>query len=160
MYLLDANVFIDAKNRYYGMDFAPGFWEWLHQAHQQGLVYTVRAVADEIVPGDELSTWFKALPAGFVHDPVASDAPHLSSLAVWAQASTHYRPDAIAEFLSSADYRLVAQAKTLGYTVVTHETADPNIKRKIKIPEACAHIGVSYVNPFDVLRKHKARLTI
>lgn len=160
MYLLDANVFIDAKNRYYGMDFAPGFWDWLLKAHQEGLLYTVRAVADEIVPGDELSTWFKALPSGFVRDPGAGDAPHLSSLAVWAQNSTHYRPDAIAEFLGSADYRLVAQAKTLGYTVVTHETADSNIRRRIKIPEACAHIGVSYANPFDVLRMHKARLII
>ena len=29
MYLLDTNVFIEAKNRYYSFDLAPGFWEWL-----------------------------------------------------------------------------------------------------------------------------------
>ena len=28
-YLLDANVFIQAKNLYYGFDFCPAFWEWL-----------------------------------------------------------------------------------------------------------------------------------
>lgn len=28
-YLLDANVFIEAKNRYYGFDFCPAFWNWL-----------------------------------------------------------------------------------------------------------------------------------
>ncbi len=33
MYLLDANVFIDAKNRYYGFDIVPAFWDWLQQAH-------------------------------------------------------------------------------------------------------------------------------
>lgn len=29
MFLLDANVFIEAKNRYYGFDICPGFWRWL-----------------------------------------------------------------------------------------------------------------------------------
>ena len=28
-YLLDADVFIRAKNVHYGFDFCPAFWEWL-----------------------------------------------------------------------------------------------------------------------------------
>lgn len=28
-YLLDANVFIQAKNLHYGPDFCPAFWQWL-----------------------------------------------------------------------------------------------------------------------------------
>ena len=28
-YLLDANVFIAAKNLHYGFDFCPAFWDWL-----------------------------------------------------------------------------------------------------------------------------------
>ena len=28
-YLLDANVFIHAKNLHYGLDFCPAFWNWL-----------------------------------------------------------------------------------------------------------------------------------
>ena len=35
-YLVDANVLIEAKNRYYAFDIAPGFWKWLDQAHAQG----------------------------------------------------------------------------------------------------------------------------
>jgi hypothetical protein len=27
MYVVDANVLIEAKNRYYAFDLAPGFWE-------------------------------------------------------------------------------------------------------------------------------------
>lgn len=160
MYLLDTNVFIEAKNRYYGMDFAPGFWDWLHLAHGRGQIFTVRAVADEIAPGDELSSWFKALPSSFVFDSIAEDAPHLEALAVWANSSTHYRREAIAEFLGSADYRLVAQAKTLGFTIVTHEIADPNRVKRIKIPEACNQIGVPYANLFDVLRQAEMRLKL
>ena len=30
-YLLDANVFIQAKNLHYGFDFCPAFWDWLIQ---------------------------------------------------------------------------------------------------------------------------------
>ena len=30
-YLLDANVFIAAKNLHYGFDFCPAFWDWLCQ---------------------------------------------------------------------------------------------------------------------------------
>lgn len=33
MYLIDSNVLIEAKNRYYAFDIAPGFWTWLEQAH-------------------------------------------------------------------------------------------------------------------------------
>ena len=28
-YLLDANVFIQAKNLHYGLDFCSAFWDWL-----------------------------------------------------------------------------------------------------------------------------------
>ena len=28
-YLLDANIFIQAKNLHYGLDFCPVFWDWL-----------------------------------------------------------------------------------------------------------------------------------
>lgn len=28
-YLIDSNVFIQAKNLHYGIDFCPAFWDWL-----------------------------------------------------------------------------------------------------------------------------------
>ena len=40
-YLLDANVFIAAKNLHYGLDFCPAFWEWLVASHSAGFVYSV-----------------------------------------------------------------------------------------------------------------------
>ena len=38
-YLLDANIFIQAKNLHYGFDFCPAFWEWIDEAHSAGVVY-------------------------------------------------------------------------------------------------------------------------
>ena len=48
LYLLDANVFIEAKNRYYGLDFCPAFWDWLVMKNRAGKVASVKKVADEI----------------------------------------------------------------------------------------------------------------
>ena len=40
-YLLDANVFIQAKNLHYGLDFCSAFWDWLIEANQRGSVYSI-----------------------------------------------------------------------------------------------------------------------
>ncbi|WP_285895996.1 DUF4411 family protein, partial [Trueperella bernardiae] len=37
--------------------------------------------------------------------------------------------------------------------VVTSEQPAPNSKRKIKIPDACDAMNVSYFGPFDLYRK-------
>jgi hypothetical protein len=56
-YLLDTNVFIEAKNRHYGFDFCPGFWDWIDQAHQDGTVFSIDKVASELgAVDDDLAT--------------------------------------------------------------------------------------------------------
>jgi hypothetical protein len=42
-YLLDADVFIRAKNLHYGLDFCPAFWDWLIQSNADGVVFSVEA---------------------------------------------------------------------------------------------------------------------
>ena len=57
-YLLDANIFIQAKNLHYGLDFCPAFWEWLIENNSAGKVYSIEKVGDEIAAGaDELAEW-------------------------------------------------------------------------------------------------------
>lgn len=61
-YLLDANVFIQAKNLQYGFDFCPAFWDWLAHAHGAGRLRSIRHVGDELSGfGDELSAWADGL---------------------------------------------------------------------------------------------------
>lgn len=61
-YLLDTNVFIQAKNLHYGLDFCPAFWQWLINQNDAGLVYTIDKVAKEITDGhpDDLYAWMKS----------------------------------------------------------------------------------------------------
>ena len=59
-YLLDANVFIQAKNLHYGLDFCPAFWQWLLDKNAAGRVFSIDKVADEIAAGgDELTDWMR-----------------------------------------------------------------------------------------------------
>ena len=63
-YLLDSNVFIEGKNRYYGLDFCPAFWDWLRAENTAGHVFSIEKVGDELAAGgDELSTWAAARDA-------------------------------------------------------------------------------------------------
>ncbi|HQE16557.1 MAG TPA: DUF4411 family protein [Mycobacterium sp.] len=79
MYLVDANVLIEAKNRYYAFDIAPGFWEWLEGAHATGEVGSIEAVRSELVGGnDELSEWAKA--NGSFFQPIVKLAPVTAGL--------------------------------------------------------------------------------
>ena len=45
-YLLDADVFIRAKNLHYGLDFCPAFWDWLITKNLNGKVFSVEKVED------------------------------------------------------------------------------------------------------------------
>ncbi len=48
-YLLDANVFIQAKNLHYGLDFCPAFWDWLIAGNTAKEVFSIEKVEDEIL---------------------------------------------------------------------------------------------------------------
>ena len=79
MYLLDANIFIQAKNLHYGFDFVPGFWEWLIRENQTGDVASIEKVADELRGGDdELSAWAEARGEVFFLAPDATVMPALN----------------------------------------------------------------------------------
>jgi hypothetical protein len=158
-YLLDANVFIAAKNLHYGLDFCPAFWDWLIGQNGAGSVFSIEKVGDELqAVDDELSTWAAARGDGFFLRPDAAIVPSLAAVSAWA-TSQHYQMAAISTFLQVADYYLVAHAHAAGHTVVTHEVPGAST-RKIKIPDACIGIGIKCMTPFEMLRLERARFVL
>ncbi len=150
-YLLDANVFIEAKQRYYPFDVCPAFWEWLEIAHDQEVVYSVEKVYGELIgAGDDLSNWAKERGAAFFLSPDADVLDSLTDLSAWA-ASGDFDAAAVTTFLDVGDSYLVAHAHAHKFTVVTHETVGTS-RKKIKIPNACVQMKVTYMNTFDMLR--------
>lgn len=160
MFLVDSNILIEAKNRYYAFDIVPGFWEWLEDAHKKGLVCSIEAVRDELLRGgDELSTWARTNPSFF--RPIDQlTTSHFTTLTAWATSGS-YNPEAINAFTGNdADYLLVAYALEHKHTVVTLERSRPNSKKRILIPDACLAMGVSTIDTFQMLRKTGVTLSL
>lgn len=155
MYLLDTNVFIRAKNEYYGLDFAPGFWHWIAEDYQANGLRSISAVRDELVAKkDDLSTWVSRLPTDFWLEETDDDVISLRTVAQWAMTNTgRYSQQARTDFLAKADYRLVAAAVTGKHAVITHETSAADAVRIVKIPDACAAFGVVCREPFQLFRE-------
>ncbi|PPF27757.1 DUF4411 domain-containing protein [Rathayibacter tritici] len=89
----------------------------------------------------------------------AVTAVKLTELAQWASDGT-FTQAAIDEFLSVADYYLVAHAAAHGHTVVTHEGYQANARKRILIPNACRALGVPYCTTFTRLRDRDVRLAL
>jgi Domain of unknown function (DUF4411) len=160
MYLIDSDVLIDAKNRHYGFDIVPAFWDWIEREHRAGRVFTVQRVAEEVLAGaDELAAWMKSQPPSFRLAAGPSEQQALQAVSRWVSGAG-YAQGAVATFLQAGDYFLVAQALSLGYTVVTQETPDPASKRWVKIPDACKAVQVPWMTPFNMLRTERARFIL
>lgn len=158
-YLLDANVFIQAKNLHYGFDFCPAFWEWLKVENDKGKVASIEKVRDEIVSGeDELASWAHARGHEFFLSADDKVLPALETVSAWAN-SQGYHPAAVSTFLQVADYWLVAYALAHNCTVVTHEIPADSV-RKIKIPNACIGLKVDCINPYEMLRRENAKFVL
>lgn len=158
-YLLDTNIFIQARNLHYGFDFCPAFWEWLVEQNDAGRVASVDKVSDELQAGDDdLSNWANARGGSFFLSPDDVVVPALSRVALWAN-SQNFERAAVATFLQVADYWLVAYALAHKYAVVTHEVPAETI-RKIKIPNVCIGLGVTCMNPYEMLRRERARFVL
>lgn len=158
-YLLDANVFIQAKNLHYGLDFCPAFWDWLVENNASGRVFSIEKVKNGIdAVADELTDWASTRGAGFFLPPDAAVIPALATVSGWASGQG-YDPAAVSTFLQVADYYLVAYALAHGHTVVTHEAPAATVKR-IKIPNACIGLGVTCMTPFEMLRRERARFVL
>ncbi len=157
-YLLDANVFIQAKNLHYGLDFCPAFWEWIIENNNTKKVYSIDKVADEIYAGkDELVNWIKDKRTLFLETDTGT-ANQFSTVSNWA-VNNNYEPSAINTFLQVADFYLIAHALNHEFSVVTHEVPS-NSTKSIKIPNACIGLKLKYMTPYEMLRRERAKFVL
>lgn len=158
-YLLDANVFIQAKNLHYGLDFCPAFWEWLIENNATGQVFSIDKVADEIAAGaDELTDWMQNFGNVLCLKTDTQTAAQFGKVSTWATGQ-QYEPAAINTFFQVADFYLIAHALAGGHTVVTHEVPANSTKR-IKIPNACIGLDLRFMTPYEMLRREKAKFVL
>ena len=158
-WLLDSNVFIQAKNLHYGFDFCPAFWDWLKRENKAGNVFSIERVGDELKAGeDELSSWARERGERFFLPPSMALANSLRIVGEWTTGQG-YELSAVNTFLQVADFFLMAQAHAEQHVVVTHEVWADSVKR-IKIPNVCLGLGIKCVNPYEMLRSARARFVL
>lgn len=152
--LLDANVFITAKNTYYGFDLVPAFWSWLEEQACRGRVASTDLIYDELKDGgDELADWVKAHQSLFRFESDSETvAKHVASLGRWVKKE-RYTTHVVEDFMrDGADPFLVAVGAELDCVVVTLETPAGSKRKKVKIPDACKHLGVTWEDTFGMMR--------
>lgn len=162
VYLLDANVFIEAARRYYAFDIAPAFWQSLVDLAAGGRVVSIDRVKTEIDRGkDDLAAWANSHFLGAFATTADPEVLAIyQDIMIWAQSQTQFTDAAKAEFAlaNNADAWVAAYAAAKGCIVVTHEQLDLNVRRKIPIPNVCRAFNVSYVDTFQMLRALGVRL--
>lgn len=161
MYLLDSNTYIEAKNRYYQLDFCPAYWQFLEQSCDIGVLASIRAVYDEIGAGtDELADWAKNHQHHFAPNEANEIQAKYSQVVRHVIALPNASSNNKNKFLRGADPWLIAAAIPLGATVVTHELPMQGNSTKVTIPDVCNHFGVDYTNTFQMLKNLNARFVL
>jgi len=147
-YCLDANIFIEGWNKYYAMDISPSYWDILDRFAQDGIVFSPIEVKREIVRvDDELSNWLKSRPYFFkdITSEVQEELRSIMQKYPRLVDSTRQR--------SIADPWVIAFAITEEAIVVTKENPAGTSSRRIKIPDVCNDLGVSWIDDFQFARE-------
>lgn len=161
VYILDANVFIEASRRYYSFDFAPGFWDGLLHEAQNGRIRSIKGfskikgVKEELEDeGDPLANWIRnAFSQWFLPIDEAGIIDAYRSVMEWVDEQAQYIPAAKAEFASGADGWLIASAMARDQVVVTEEVSAPLSKKHVKVPDVCKHFGITTIDTFQMIRR-------
>ena len=161
-WILDTNIFINAVQKYYGLDLCPGFWQWLLQ--HTDCIYTIDMVEEELADkDDELFTWCKEqLPSSFFRhadEEVMSCYKKVVSH-VMALPDPPFNQNKKDDFINGADPMLIAFAMKTGDVLVTNEKFNPDAHKKIYLPNIAKEFDVKFTDIFDVMRRLEAKLVL
>lgn len=154
LYVLDANVLIEAFQRYYAFDLVPEFWDGLVWHSQAGRICSIDRIQDELERGkDELAKWADgSFGHAFASTRDKDVIEAYRRVIQWSESQARFTRSAKSQFAQTADAWLVAYALAKGCTLVTHETPAPNGRNQVKIPDVCIAFGVVFQNTFAMLR--------
>lgn len=151
-YCLDANVLIQAWQKYYSPRFCPDYWSLLNDFGEKGKIFLPQNVFEEIVKTeDDLTNWLKdsKIPIKEVDGLVANclrDIYAANPLHKYLVDNTKQR--------SLADPWVIAHAIKENACVVTKEEKVTAINAtRIKIPNVCENMGIRWINDFEFVEE-------
>ncbi|MDQ3388101.1 MAG: DUF4411 family protein [Gemmatimonadota bacterium] len=155
LFLLDANVLIDAGRDYYAIERVPEFWDWLEHQGVSEKVKIPQEIYEEVEGGrDSVATWLRTDSIKRVLVLQEEVDPLLVNRAV----TEGYAPDPSQVELTAIgrDPFLVAYALVNpgGRCVVTTEGSRPNRKRANRhMPDVCGTFGIDVCTTFELTRR-------
>ena len=139
------------------MDICPGYWHWLDQQLEFDMVGSIEMIGRELKDGDDdLADWAMKRPKHFISNDDTTTQRHFAEISQHV-FSGKYNTGSRDNFLSKADPWLIAKAKTIGATVVTHEARKEQSGNKVKVPDICDWFNVPCIDTFALLRSLEAR---
>jgi len=151
-YCLDANVLIQAWQKYYNPKFCPDYWEILIELGKQQRIFIPELVHEEITrTEDDLSNWLKVsnLPIERIVEPVTKCLQD-----IYLTDPVHKNLVDNTKARSLADPWVIAHAIDKNATVVTKEEKISAVSSKrIKIPNVCDNMGVRWINDFEFIEE-------
>lgn len=159
VYVVDSNFFIEAHRTTYPLDIATGFWSKVQLLANSRTLISIDKVKGELYDkNDDLEAWCRAnLPENFFKS-TAEVMDEYGRVTAWAVSqSSHYLPNALNEFLDAdeADAFVIAYclADPVKRIAITQEISQPNRRNKIKIPDCCTALGVTYKSTIEMFRQ-------
>ncbi len=149
-YCLDANVLIQAWQKYYAPRFCPTYWEVLNTLGKRGVIFLPELVYEEIVrTEDDLSKWVKSsdIEIRKMDESVTFCLKHIFD----ANPIHKHLVDNI-RGRSQADPWVIAHAIKENAIVVTKEkkiTAASS--KRIRIPNVCDNMGIKCIDDFQMI---------
>jgi hypothetical protein len=153
LYLLDANVLIQAEEDYYGFDQVPQFWEWLLTVSAAGHVKMPFEIHQEIATAKgRLRDWIassEVKQALVLEEEVDPDILDRVLTKGYAPDLTDSDLEKIGQDPFLVSYALAAPNRV----VVTKEVSRPSKQRaNRKVPDVCNDFGVKLMKDFDLYR--------
>ncbi|HEX9649742.1 MAG TPA: DUF4411 family protein [Cyclobacteriaceae bacterium] len=149
-YCLDANVLIQAWQKYYNPKFCLDYWNILIELGKQDRIFTPELVSEEITrTEDDLSKWLKGskIPIKKISEPVT-----ICLQRIYSTNPIHQNLVDNTKARSLADPWLIAHALYENATVVTKEEKITALNSsRIKIPNVCDNMGVRWINDFQLI---------
>jgi predicted nucleic acid-binding protein len=149
-YCLDANVLIQAWQKYYNPKFCPDYWKVLTELGKSGKIFIPEMVYQEIIrTEDDLSKWLKAskIPITLISEPVT-----FCLQKIFAADPTHKNLVDNTKARSLADPWIIAHAIHEKACVVTKEEKVSALNSsRIKIPNVCDNMGIRWINDFQFI---------
>lgn len=156
-YCLDANVLIEAWQKYYSPVLCPDYWKVLDDLGSEGRIFICQEVYEEIVKTeDHLSLWLKRsnIPVRKANELV------IESLKKIYKTPAHTKLVDNTKNRSLADPWVIAHAMDSNSVVVTKEEKVTQANStKVKIPNVCDNVGVRWINDFEFAQELNFRFS-